>query len=331
MKTIDATLLAHKGLEATTLTDLLLVGPLEDDSYLGFTTRDRDVAFTPSAPIGEIIFQAPTGFEMSVLESTNDMGVNNAEAMSLSPIAGFEAEGFTQAQIDSGALDKIKFVVLRVNYNDLTTGRSEVVNGGTIGEVKRKVGGLTVLELRSLSQLLRQKSIVQLDSIPCRARFGSQPLGTGGGVLEERFPCGFDASTLWVAGTITSVGGESDRIFADTSLIGAGVNRFGPGKVEILDGDNAGQQVEVESFDSTTGVVELKFPTVSALVAGVNYRIREQCTKNWDGHNSCDTFWGADKPLHYRGERSIPVGQTGSLTVPGAGTPSGFGLSTSAE
>lgn len=319
MKTIDATLLDDKARSATTLTDLLLVGPLDDGSYRGMTLLDRDVTYEPSVLLGEITFKARTGFEMSALESTNDMGVNNAEAMSLPPIVGFELEGFTQAEIDSGALDKVKFVVLRVNYMDLTAG-SEVIAGGTIGEVKRKVGGLTVLELRSLSQQLRQKSIVQLDSTTCRARFGS---GGSSNAPQELFPCGFDAESLWVAGSITSVGGETDRIFMDTSLIGAGVDRFAPGMVDILSGDNEGQMIEVESFDSATGIVELTFPTVSPLVTGVTYQIREQCTKRWTGHNSCDTFWGSSKPLHFRGEPHIPVGQTNTLNIPGASVPSG--------
>ena len=309
-KTIDATLLAHKGQSSTTLTDLLLVGPLPDDSYRGFTLLDVDVVYTPSAPLGAVTFKARTGFEMSEIAASNDLSVDNAEASTLPPVAGFEAEGFTQAQIDAGALDTVRFVVLRVNYKDLTTGRSEVIAGGTIGEVRVKLGGLTVLELRSLSQLLKQ-SIVELDSTTCRARFGSQ-------VGEERYPCGFDLTAEWVSGTITSVGAETDRQFADTSLVQAD-DYFAPGLVEMLTGDNAGQQVEVDTF--AAGVVELRFPTVSPMQVGDTYRIRRQCSKRWTGHNSCETFWTTDKTLHFRGEPHIPIGQSDNLTTPGAGIP----------
>lgn len=318
MKTINATLLTHKAQSATTLTDLLLVGPLPDATYRGFTLLDKDVTFTPSVAIGAITFKASTGMQVSAMEAANDMTVNNAEAETLQPIAGFEADGFTQAQIDSGALDGVRFVVLRVNYNDLTTGRSEVIAGGTIGEQKTKVGGLTVLELRSWTQWLMQQSIIELDSLTCRARFGSQPFGTGGGVFEERFPCGFDLAAEWVTGTIDSVGSETDRQFLDAALVGAGTNWYAPGMVEFLDGDNAGQMIEVDTFDTDSGVVELKYPTVSPMVDGVSYRIRRHCTKNFIGHNSCDTFWEANKTLHYRGEPHIPVGDTQLLSVPGA-------------
>lgn len=317
-KTINATLLAHKGQASTTLTDLLLVGPLSDDTYRGFTLLDVDVVFTPSVAVGAVTFRAHTGVELSALEAANDMSVNNAEASSLEPVAGFEMQGFTQVEIDSGALDGVRFCVLRVNYNDLTTGRSEVIGGGTIGEVRRKLGGLTVLELRSWTQTLLQVSIIELDSLSCRAKFGSQALGTGGGVVEQRFPCGYDLTAEWVAGTITSVGGETDRQFIDSGIAAAGADYYAPGMVRFLTGDNAGQMVEVESYDTTSGVVELKFPTVSAMQAGDTFEIRRHCTKQWTGHNSCETFWAADKTLHYRGEPHIPVGSAQLLNAPGA-------------
>ncbi len=315
MKTIDAVLLAHKAQPATTLCDLLLIGPLDDGTYRGFAGLDRDVVFAPSLALGDITFVARTGMQMSAFKASGDLAVDNAEAETLMPVAGYELEGFTQAQIDAGALDKVRFAVFRVNYLDLTAGRAEVVAGGTIGEIRQKAGGLTILELRSLAQQMKQ-SIGELDSLTCRARFGSQPIGTGGGVVEERFPCGYDLTAEWVAGTITSVGAETDRQFTDSALL-QDADYFAPGVVEILDGDNAGQQVEVESFASG-GVVTLKFPLVSALETGVAYRIRRHCSKRWTGHNSCDTFWGEDKPKHFRGEPHIPVGDSGQLNAPGA-------------
>jgi len=326
VKTIDATLLSHMGQPSTKLTKLLLVGPLDDNSYRGFTELDEDVVFAPTASLGELKFKARTGFELSNLAQTNDGSVDNAEATSLRPVSGFEVEGFTQAEIDSGILDKVRFCVFAVNYNDLTAGRAAIVAGGTIGEAKIKLGSMTVLELRSLTQQLMQTAIIRLTSLTCRAKFGSQPFSSSG-TNEERFPCGFDAESLWVSGTVTGVGGEADFQFIDTSLSGSSFteNQYAPGLVEFLTGDNAGLQVEVDAYDYATGIIDLRFPTPSPISPGDTYRIREQCTKNWTGHNSCDTFWAADKPLHFRGEPWIPVGQASQLTVPGAGTPSGVG------
>lgn len=330
MKTVDSTLLAHKAQAATTLTDLLLVGPLPDDSYRGFTLLDVDVTFAPAVSLGSITFKARTGMEMSALQSANDGSVTNAEANTLQPVAGFELEGITQEQIDAGALDKVKFRVFRVNYNDLTAGRCEIVAGGTIGEVKQKVGGLTVLELRSLWQQLMQLTLLGLTSLTCRAKFGSQPYGSAGpdpDAFEEEFPCGYDLTPEWVSGTVTDVGAETTLQFADSSLTGTSfaADYFAPGLVRFLTGDNAGQSVEVDSYDVGSGVIELRFETVNPIQNGDTFEIRRHCTKRWTGHNSCETFWGTDKTLHFRGEPWIPVGQASQLTVPGAGTPQGIG------
>lgn len=326
MKTIPVTLLAHKAQSSTTLTDLLQIGPLDDGSYRGFTLLDVDVTYDgcvhpiTKAAIGSLTFKARTGMEMSALQSAADLGVDNAEANTLPPIAGYEAEGITQEQIDAGALDKVPFVVYRVNYADLSQGH-EYIAGGTIGEVRRKVGGMTVLEQRSLSQQLKQ-SIVELDSKTCRATFGSGAIGSGADV-EERFPCGFDVSSLWVSGEVLAVDAdEGTRIFTDTGLAQADAY-FAPGVVEWLTGGNAGQKQEVESFGS--GVVTLQFDTVNPIQLGDTFRIRPDCTKRWTGHNSCETFWGAQKALHFRGEPHIPTGDTANLSTPGVAVRSGGG------
>lgn len=319
MKTIPAQLLTHKAQSSTTLTDLLLVGPLPDATYRGFTLLDIDVPYNDGN--GSVTYKARTGFDMSALVSTADLGVDNAEATTLAPLVTYETEGFTQAQIDSGALDKTPFVIYRVNYKDLTTGRHEIVAGGTIGEMRSKHGQVTVLELRSLSQQLKQ-SIVELDSLTCRAIFGSQPLGTGGGVVEQRFPCGFDIAAEWVAGEVTSVSGsEPDLEFTDTALAQA-ANYFAPGVVEMLTGANAGQTREIESFGS--GIITMLFPFVNAVEVGDTFRIRRDCSKRKSGHNSCkDTFWLTDWSLHFRGEPAIPVSETAKLNSPGAATSAG--------
>lgn len=304
MKTIDATLVTHKNSNATTLCELLLVGPLEDGTYRGFAGLDVDVTFSPAASIGPVTFKTSTGLQMSALQTSSNLAVDNAEAQTLYPIAGYEADGFTQQQIDSGALDKIPFMVLLVNYNDLTEGRCEILAGGTIGEVRTKISNLVVLELRSLSQQLKQQ-IIKLDSLRCRAIFGDAQ-------------CGFDTDALWVEGSITSLGAEADRIFVDSALIGAGTDRYAPGMVRITSGDNEGQMIEVEAFDSATGTVTLRYPVVTTLEAGVEYEIREHCSKRWTGHNSCETFWEDEKPLHFRGEPHIPIGDSGLLNSPGA-------------
>ena len=319
MKLIHPDLLAEMGDSSTTLCDLMLIGPLNDGTWRALSGLDINVTYTPRVAIGSFEFIARTGIQMSAIVSTSDLGVDNAEGEVLTPIATYEIEGFTQEQIDAGALDKVRFVIYTVNYNNLATGRHAIKFGGTIGEIRQKFGQVTIPELRSLSNQLKQ-NVGELYSLTCRATFGSMPIGTGGGVVEERFPCGFDISTLWVAGAVTSVDGtEPDLIFTDTSLIGAGATRFAPGVVEALTGDNAGQKREVESFDSDTGEVTLQFPFVNAAAIGDTYRIREECNKQArDAAKGCKFFWGADWVNHFRGEPDIPVADTGKLNSPGA-------------
>lgn len=310
-KTIPAQLVTHKALASTTLCNLLKIGPLPDGTtYLTFSGLNENVTYDDGA--GAKTYIARTGVQVSAVVATADMGVDNAEAESLPPIDAYPLEGITQAQIDAGDLDKCPWVLYRVNYNDLTAGRHEVMASGTVGELRSKHGQLNVIELRSLSQQLKQ-SIVELDSLTCRAKFGSQ-------VGEERHPCEYALAGEWVSGTVTAVGAESDTQFTDTSLAQA-ANYFAPGLVEWLTGDNAGQELEVGAFASSA--VTLQFPTVSPISIGDTYRIRRDCTKNWTGHNSCETFWAADKPNHFRGEPHIPVADTAALNSPGAATREG--------
>jgi hypothetical protein len=191
---------------------------------------------------------------------------------------------------------------------------------GTIGEQTNQFSQVTVLELRSLSQQLKQ-TIGELDSISCRARFGSQPIGTGGGVIEERFPCGFDVSTLWVTGcSVTSVGSEPDLQFTDSALGGAHPTdgEFAPGVVEMLTGDNAGLTREIESY-LASGAIQLQFPFTFPTVIGDTFKIRPDCTKNKNGHSSCqDTYWLTQWALHFRGEPAINPSDGAKASTPGA-------------
>lgn len=450
-KTIPIALQAHKALPATTLCDLLKVGPLEDGTIYGFTSLDKDVTYDDGSGDGAVTYRAHTGFNGSAQIASADLSVDNAEAESLE--ATYTVPGVTQAAIDAGLFDKAPFVMYRVNYRDLTMGH-EVLAAGTVGEQTLKVGGVAVLELRSLSQQLKQ-SVVELDSLTCRVKqFGSQP-------GDERFPCGYDLTAEWVNFTVTEVGDEVTRTFV-TDDISEADNYYAPGLVEWETGDNAGQQVEIELHegiiggpataeittgitftqsseygvggfaatptnmrdgDSTTGAatnngasewiradlgsakvvgrvdvaggnlaiwgqvalflngaviqysndgsswttaatisgvddtgtlfpfnftqvsarywriqragflsttefrlyqpdtvtagrITQQFTLPEAIQVGDTGRLRRDCTRAWTGHNSCTTYWGADKGLHFRGEPYIPVGDP--VMAPGA-------------
>ena len=260
-KTIPIALQAHKALPATTLCDLLKVGPVEGGTIYGFTSIDRDVTYDDGSGDGPVVYRAHTGFNGSAQIASADLSVDNAEAESLE--ATYTVPGVTQAAIDMGLFDKAPFVMYRVNYSDLTDGH-EILASGTIGEQTLKVGGVAVLELRSLSQQLKQ-SVVELDSLTCRVKqFGSQP-------GDERFPCGYDITAEWVNFTVSEVGTEVTRQFRALALTEAD-DYYAPGLVEWLTGDNAGQQVEIETYEGEqdTYQVALNFEGVDISDEGGN-------------------------------------------------------------
>lgn len=303
MKTIPIALLDHYAQPATTKTDLLRIGPFPDASYRGLTLLDDNIKYSG------LTYYARTGVQLSAFQSDNSLGVDNAEAQTLSPIGMFPLEGITKAQIDAGELDKVEFVIYRVNYRDLSMGH-EIVASGTIGEIRMKAGGLNVFELRSLSNQLKQ-TVGEVDSVNCRARFGSQ---SG----EERFPCGFDLTDEWIDGVVTAIE-ESDRVFS--SDLTEADDYFAPGVVRWLTGNNAGQEMEVEGY--TVGDVTLQFPTGNDILLGDTFAIRRDCTRRVDGHNSCRTFFDSEWVNHFRGEPHIPVGDSARLLSPGAGVTAG--------
>lgn len=311
MKQIPTALAAHKALPATTLTDLIQIGPLADGTYRGLTMLDRNVVYAGGVhPITlepldqELTFYARTGFDSSAFAAQADTGVDNAEITTLPPVPLFQVEGITQEQVDEGALDKVSFIRYRVNYQALDQGH-EIVFSGTIGEVRFKSGAATILETRSISNQLKQ-SVCELDSLLCRVRrFGSQ-------YGEERFPCLYDVEQEWVLGTVTGVS-EIDRVFS-TGLAYPD-DQFSPGIVEFLTGANAGSRVEIESF--IDGDVTLLYPTTRPIVDGDTYRIRRDCTRAHEGHNSCQTFFGEQWVNHFRGEPHMPIGDAAALMTPG--------------
>lgn len=306
-KSIPIQLATHKAQAATTTCLLQKIGPTRSGAYYCFTSLDHDVAYNDGS--GVRTYYAGSGFDPSSYNSSNDMGVDNGESGTLL----YPSQGITESLIASGDLDAAPFVVYLVNYLDLTATRHEWIAEGVVGEVRVK-NGLVTFENRSLSQLMKQNSVVQVDSITCRARFGSQPIGTGGGAIEERYPCKYSLAGEWVTGAVTGITGEAGIAFQDTSLTQADAY-FQPGIVEWQTGANAGQQQEIDTF-VVGGSVTLKFPTRNGIQLGDTYRIRRDCTKAWSGTNSCQTF---NNRSNFRGEPFIPISDVMNIGVPGAG------------
>ena len=68
----------------------------------------------------------------------------------------------------------------------------------------------------------------------------------------------------------------------------------------------------------TGGDATQLFGVPAVIAVGDTGRIRRDCTREWTGHNSCETYWGTDKGLHFRGEPHLQPGDP--VQVPGAET-----------
>ncbi|MFN8993818.1 MAG: DUF2163 domain-containing protein, partial [Pseudomonadota bacterium] len=198
MRTIPIALQAHLDSDATTTGHLLRIEPVRAGySVVGLTDLDVDVAYDDGD--GLVQYLAPVGFTASALVSTSDFTVDNAETQSLFP--EYEVPQISEADIRAGAYDYAGFKLYLVNYTDLSQGHVLLMTG-TLGEMKTVDGVAFFGELRSLFQQFRQ-SIVERDSLTCRATFGSQSADSPDAATApkiERFPCGVVVNGLWVSG-----------------------------------------------------------------------------------------------------------------------------------
>ena len=300
MKQIPAALLTHFQGDATTYCLLTRVR-CKDGTLLGFTDLDVDVVYNPATvdpggtgdDWGSLTHTADNGgFSFARLESAADLTVDNTE------LSGVVNEtGITEAQIRAGFFDFAEVRVYRVNYMDLTQGH-ELVAAGTAGATVFSENTWRT-EFRSLTEQLKQPS-VDLYSLGCGVEFGSPACG-------KLF--------TWTSGTVTGVGTDTLRQFS--SDLAPANDYYALGVVEWLTGDNAGAQMEVDS--NTGGAFDLALPMHYAIQAGDTFRVRKDCSKEWDdAGNGCLFHWGADRDKHFRGFPDIPVADGGASMIPGA-------------
>jgi uncharacterized phage protein (TIGR02218 family) len=305
-RTVPAGLQTAFSSGASTKCGLMRIAPADGDPF-GFTSTNAAVTYDDGD--GEITYAAGTGYDRTILEETSDTAVDNAEA-TLLLVPGLT---YGEAEIIAGKLDGATWTIYEVDYTDLSLGH-RVVGHGKLGKPRIGKGAQSVaLELRSLVDLLRQEPWQKWQR-RCRVRyFGSQD-------GDERFPCLYDITAEWVDGVaVTAVGVEDNRTFTATALAQAD-DYFAPGMVEWLTGDNAGQSFEVSEFAAS--VVTLVFPTAYPVSTGDTFRIRRDCTREWEGHNSCNTYGNR---LNYRAEPKMRPADAAATQVPGARVGAGRG------
>ena len=308
---IPIALQAHLDQRQTTTCRLLQIKPLLGD-VMGYCSTNRAVTYDAGDGYGAVVYQVMSGFDQSAMVATNSTSVDNSEVKVLALAGG----PITEAAINAGTYDGAEFTVMEVNYEDLAQGHA-VLQHGYVGRTSVIRGRAFTLELRTLVDLLRQVPWEKWQRL-CRVRkFGSQ-------VGEERFPCTYDLTGEWVDDVpVTSLGVESTRTFTASSLAQA-ADYFAPGLILWTTGPNAGLEFEVETFASG-GVITTVFPMPYIPTAGDEFSIRRDCTREWEGHNSCDTY--ANR-LFFRGEPKMRPADAIATQIPGASSGPGRGGST---
>jgi len=293
--------------DATTTCTLIRVDPVSP-GYPSYGAALLDVPVVYDDGAGVLTYHPIIGAQPSTLISGADLSVAGGAAENLFPEFDFP---ISEADVVAGAYDYARFTAYLVNYRDLSQGHV-ILGRGTLGRFTVTNQGLSFThELRGLAQNLKQ-SVTEKWSLGCRATFGSQPIGTGGGVIEERFPCRFDAEALWETGSVGNVGSEANQAFVATGLNPPyGGN---PGKIRWVTGRNAGRENEVDEFTDLGGAqtIGLTFPTMFPIEIGDTFLFRDDCPKTPEACKERDNW------PHYRGEPNIPVGDDGQMSVPGA-------------
>lgn len=214
---------------STTLCYLLKVVPREADTF-GITTCNRDVDFDDGS--GMRTYRAKRGYTASDTETKSDLSVNNAEADGL--VAEYPADGVTKEGIARGDYDGAAYMHYLIDYEHPEAG-FVLVGAGTVGRVTTTDDLVMKLEMRSLTQTLKQASMIELTSITCRAKFGDE---------RCKMPL------VWASGIVAEVGDEADRTFyADPSPINDVIFATGDGSATQF------QLKDANGNDVTSGFV----------------------------------------------------------------------------
>jgi uncharacterized phage protein (TIGR02218 family) len=310
----------HLAGDATTTTLLIRVDPRTPGfSPFGATYTNRDIRYDDGG--GELEYLGYVGMQPSSLLTSGNLSVDNAEVEGLLPEYEFP---ITERDIQAGVYDFARFYLYLVNYDDLTPGRHIELKRGTLGRMRTKDGLSFWEELRGLSQPLKQ-TICSRDSLTCRARLGSQPLGTPGADYTEREYCGIDLSVgYWEPGEVLAPSAEVHYGFTtvDPLIVPSGSdvpNYLAPGMVRWTSGANAGTENEIEANGEES--ISLAFRTKFPIQAGDQFDYRRDCNKHArDADKGCPSHWGPLWIEHIQSEPDIPIADGLVSAVPGGTT-----------
>lgn len=290
MKQISIALQNHYNSGATTWCYLVRVACVGKFAgrVIGFTTLDDNLTVDDGQ--GPVVYHADRGVAPSKFQNSADFSVDNAD------ISGWvQADGISEEDIIAGIFDFAEVTIYRCNYEDLSQGL-EVVNYGSFGKTIWKDTAWRN-EFRSLMQQAKQPT-GDLYSLTCRNRYG-----------DAKCKKAFE----WFEAEVTAVGDDA-TLEITCSDLDQDDGYFVPGVLEVLEGGNAGADMDVDEF-LEGGIIRLAMQLPRPFQVGDTVRIRVDCDKTFE---TCRDVKG--NHLEFRGEHLTPVGETG-LNVPGAQIP----------
>jgi uncharacterized phage protein (TIGR02218 family) len=265
MRDISPQLLASIASGATTFCSCWRL-TRRDGVVLGFTDHDRDISFEG------VVFAARSGLESSAFESSAGLSVGGAEVS-----GALSAQTLSEADLSNGLFDGARVEVFRVDW--MAPENKVLLEAGVIGEVRRSEHAFTA-ELRSLAHELDQER-GRLYQAGCDADVG-----------DAR--CGFAFTNEPFVVEAQALPG-SDNMQLVFQLADIADNWFTGGRIDFLDGGNAGARSSVRSHraDADTHVVTLWSGLGVAPLSGERVRLYAGCDKTFETcrvkfSNSCN-------------------------------------------
>lgn len=163
MRNIPSALQTHIQGEVLSLTRCIKI-TRADGLVVRLTTHDVDLTVSGD------VYRAGVPLEMSALESTDTLAVDNAEIT-----IGIDGTIITVGDLDSGLYDNAAFELFAVNWENTGDGLI-YLKRGTFGDAEINEDTYAKIQLRGLTHLL-QRPIVERYSLTCRVALGSKRCG----------------------------------------------------------------------------------------------------------------------------------------------------------
>lgn len=203
MKTVSAAMLAALKDSTLTLATCWKVTRV-DGTVVGVTDHDRDIVFDGTT------YKARSGLSRSNIKSTHDLAVDNLDVDVV-----FDSADFSEEDLRAGRFDYATVYAFLVDFTDPDGKGAIPLRYGTLGQVSFR-GPRFTAELRGLTQLLSQDSVVETVSPLCRVSLFSTRCGLAEADFQQK------AVVVSVTDQETFVASSYYKQLTDLTLTNAG-------------------------------------------------------------------------------------------------------------